>query len=86
MTMLHNPYMTQNLSISASLNEFADPMKENSPTNLENTPESATMPENQSPTSQNEQASDKQEVIDIKKKNHYPLLPPNHNGRDTMGW
>jgi len=77
MTTLHNPYMAQNLSISASLNKFADPMEENSPTNLENTPETTTTLENQSPTSQNEQVSNKQEVIDIKEEDE--LLPPSYH-------
>jgi len=74
MTMLHNPYMAQNLSISMLLDEYVDLMEENSPMNSENTPKSTTMPENQSPTSQNSQASDEKEVINIEEEDE-PLPP-----------
>jgi len=78
MTMPHNPYTAQqNLSVSALLDEYADPMEENSPMNLENTLKSTTILENRSPTSQNQQASDKNKVIDIKEEDE-PLPPSFH--------
>jgi len=78
MTMPHKTYVAQqNLSVSTLLNKYINPMEENSPTNLENTLESTTMPENGSPTSQNQQASKTNEVIDIEEEDK-PLPPSLH--------
>jgi len=53
MATIQNPYAAlENLQISTSLNEYGDPMEENSPTHSKQTPNLTTTPEESTPTSQ----------------------------------
>ena len=78
MTTLQNPYAApENLRISTSLDEYGDPMEENSPANSEQTNNSATTPEDNTPISQTDSFNKTNKEVEIE-EDDAPLPPSFH--------
>jgi len=79
MATLQNPYTApENLHILTSLNEYGDPMEENSPTHSEQTHNLTTTPEESTPTSQTDFSSKTNKEVEAE-EDETPLPPSFHH-------